>query len=450
MPPPAQPSPYLQNFLDGSALRAVYQPLVSLRQQKIVGYEGLIRGTNHATGAPVSPGELFAHAARERRTADLDHSCRRKVLDSFREIHQAQPDLVLSLNFDASVLDQGTEDPSPLRHLVQDAGINPSTVMLEIIESDCHGVEALRRFIATHKAAGFLIALDDVGAGHSNLNRIPLLKPDIIKIDRYLVQNLANDFYKREVFKALVRMSRTIGALTISEGVETREEAWASLELGADLIQGYYFSVPLETQQLETDNIFLNFKHPDSLNLERTGTNNWKARVDQLTADHKDSTLENLRIKRSRLRRYDMLTRDIQAELGKCEQEELDQNLKKLVHFYPLMECFYILNESGVQITDRVFVNPKSVRDHGCLFHPSPKGSDHSMRDYYFMLFEAGLDRLTFVTEPYLSMASGTLCVTYARIFRNTKNHRFMLCTDINANSLDQLRAEAPLDSSLG
>jgi hypothetical protein len=161
--------------------------------------------------------------------------------------------------------------------------------------------------------------------------------------------------------------------------------------------------------------------------------------------DHKDSTLENLRVKRSRLRRYDMLTRDIQAELGKCVQEDFDQSLKKLVHFYPLIECFYVLDESGVQITDRVFVNPKAVRNHGCLFHPSPIGSDHSMQDYYFMLFEAGLDRLTFVTEPYLSMASGTLCVTFARIFRNGGGHRFMLCTDFEANALERIRANAPM-----
>ena len=63
-----------------------------------------------------------------------------------------------------------------------------------------------------------------MGAGHSNLNRIPLLKPDLLKVGRFLVQHIHLEFHKQEVFKSLVGLAHKIGALTLAEGIETEEE----------------------------------------------------------------------------------------------------------------------------------------------------------------------------------------------------------------------------------
>jgi len=420
-PPSSQPS-FLQALLEGDHLRAVYQPLVSIRQNCVVGYEGLIRGSDPFTGTAVGPAELFARAVRDRRVLELDRACRQKVLDSFAAIQKTQPDMILSLNFDASVLDDGVEGSGHLRQVVEDAGLDPSTVMIEIIESNVQGIEALRRFIGAHRDAGFLIALDDVGAGHSNLNRIPLLRPDVLKIDRYLVQNLPADFHKQEVFRSLIQMCHKIGALVVAEGVETREEARAVLEMGVDIIQGYYFALP----------------HAAGHDFGAL----WKDRIAELGVEQKASILESLRVKRFKLRRYDVLTRDIQVELEKIQRKEFDRRLKELAHFYPLMECLYVLDEGGLQVTDTVFRAPEALRRHGRLFNPPPKGTDHSLRDYYFMLFEAGLGKSTYITEPYISLASGSRCMTFARVFRDGENHRFMLCADIDAQALDRLRAD--------
>ena len=80
-------------------------------------------------------------------------------------------------------------------------GLKPENIAIEIIESDVEDLKELQRFVQLYRSYGFLIALDDVGAGHSNLNRIPLIKPDILKIDRFLVQNIQDDFYKQEVLE---------------------------------------------------------------------------------------------------------------------------------------------------------------------------------------------------------------------------------------------------------
>ena len=67
---------------------------------------------------------------------------------------------------------------------------------------------------------GFLLALDDVGIGHTNLARIPRLEPDILKIDRVLVHGMSVNYHRREVFRSLLLLAHQIGALAIAEGVE--------------------------------------------------------------------------------------------------------------------------------------------------------------------------------------------------------------------------------------
>ena len=73
------------------------------------------------------------------------------------------------------------------------------------------------------------------------------------------------------------------------------------------------------------------------------------------------------------------------------------------------------------------------------MFRPGVKGSDHSMKDYYFMLMENGMGERTFVTEPYLSLATGTPCVTFARLFKNGSGKQSILCMDIKAQHLQNL-----------
>ena len=109
---------------------------------------------------------------------------------------------------------------------------------------------ASARWRVALRQRGFLVVLDDVGAGHSNLDRIPLIRPDIIKIDRSLITGVDADFYKQETFKSLVSLSRRIGALVVAEGIETEREAVAALELGADLLQGYFLGRPQAGGQL--------------------------------------------------------------------------------------------------------------------------------------------------------------------------------------------------------
>ena len=109
--------------------------------------------------------------------------------------------------------------------------------MIEINETKVQDNAVLKRFTDTYRKYGFMVALDDVGTGSSNMDRILLVKPNIIKVDISLVRNIHNDYFKQGIFKSLVNLCNRIGALVVAEGVESEEEAIQVLRLGGQMIQ---------------------------------------------------------------------------------------------------------------------------------------------------------------------------------------------------------------------
>ncbi|HVM33322.1 MAG TPA: EAL domain-containing protein, partial [bacterium] len=162
----------LAEIIEGEHLTPYFQPIVSVKNNSIVGYEGLARGVMPHTHQMIPPLALFAEAARRGLTLELDRLCRKQVFGMFKSIQARRPERLLSVNFEASVLDQGVQGSGNIIRQVEEAGLNPQSIIIEIIESNVEELEALEKFIATYRDFGFLIALDDVGAGHSNLNRI--------------------------------------------------------------------------------------------------------------------------------------------------------------------------------------------------------------------------------------------------------------------------------------
>src|SRR5580658_3730332 len=412
----------LREIIDGERVEAHFQPIVSLKRRSIVGLEGLTRGLQPGSPSLISPMDLFHQAAIQGLQLELDRLCRKKIMDDFRKIHAASPELILSVNLDASILDQGVVGSGHLRQQVSEMGLKPENIAIEIIESDVEDLKELQRFVQLYRDYGFLIALDDVGAGHSNLNRIPLIKPDILKIDRFLIQDIQDDFYKQEVLKSLVRMARHLGTLIIAEGVETEEEAVCLLDMDVDMIQGYYFSRPQKPGELEYDPVL--------------------CRIDGLGEAFKRTVLKRLGIKKLNMNRYYATLFEIQKELSRKNPVHFDSILRRIKGEFPQVECLYILDEAGNQVSDSVFNGQGRLQRNPVVFRPARKGADHTMKDYYYFLMEAGLNKTSYVTEPYLSMASGNSCVTLSSIFKNDNQKKYILCLDINTETLGQEQAE--------
>jgi len=109
--------------------------------------------------------------------------------------------------------------------------------------------------------------------------------------------------------------------------------------------------------------------------------------------------------------------------------------LHRLVAQHTQIECAYVLDEAGRQISDTFFGSTAGVCAASQMFKPAVVGTDHSLKEYFYVLLGVKLNKYT--TEPYVSMASGNLCRTIATLFRDSSNTRlFVLCVDVNAPRL--------------
>jgi EAL domain-containing protein (putative c-di-GMP-specific phosphodiesterase class I) len=284
-------------------------------------------------------------------------------------------------------------------------GVSPSRVALEFLESALSDVVKLEEFCRAARRAGFLVALDDVGTGHSNLERIPRLEPDILKIDRQLVHGMADSYHRREVFRSLLQLSHQIGALAIAEGVEVEADVIAGLALGCDLFQGFYFGRAVDPRA--------GGPLCDVGRLHEAG--------DQFRVDSK----RRLGERRLRHRRHEQAMRALVTEMKAVGEPDFSRVLSDALGRMPFVEALYVLDERGVQITDTAH---RAVSSRQALFHPSPVGADQSLKQYFLML-HAGLERYT--SDPYISMASGNFCITMSRYFNNVLGQSYVLCCDL-------------------
>lgn len=417
----------IDRIIEHCLITSHFQPLVAVRRGITLGYEALSRGVG-PKGITIPPDALFRLAGTRDKRLALDRACREAAFTSFSPIHKMYPDRLLFLNIDASLLKADVIGSGHIEQLAQRSGLEPSSVVLEIIESRVPDVQLLLQFIERHRDLGFMVALDDVGAGHSNLERIAAIKPDILKIDRGLIRNIHRELHRREAVHALTGLARRIGAMIVAEGVEQVEEAVMLLDAGADVLQGYLFAHPVPPGELE------DMKTPKG---KRTETA-LKSMMQQTAGAYADFSLARLQERQVRQESIMALAERLRERLALCPLELFTQELATLVSAHKHLECLYVLDTNGLQVTDTV-CNPLCTDAHKrFIYHPAEKGTDHSLKEYFLPFAQ----RLTtgersngviteIVSEPYISLASGNPCLTVALQITAADNNSYILCLDM-------------------
>lgn len=216
----------------------MFQPVVELTTGRPVGYEALIRGPRGSQFE--SPEVLFEQAYQRDRVAELDWACRATV---FRIAMEAGLPRSFALFVNAEPASLRTDCPPDLMETIA-AGIRDLRVVLELTErrltDDPAGVlEAVR--VARLRGEG--IAIDDMGAHPASLAMMPLVRPDIIKLDLSLVQKGPNLEVARTVNGVLAEIERT-GATVLAEGIESERHEATALAMGAMIGQGWRYGQP--------------------------------------------------------------------------------------------------------------------------------------------------------------------------------------------------------------
>ncbi len=238
----------LDTLLDPGRLSVVFQPIfeVGSGQLSLHGVECLIRGPK-GTNAE-RPAVLFEYVRRKRAEAAIDRAC---IATALAEAAQFPVPVRLNLNVHASTLGRDLSFPAFLLDRAAEAAIPPGMLVVEIVEhAPPLDVPAFRRALAELREAGLTIALDDVGLGQSNYKMILDVRPDIYKLDRYLVAGAWNDPYRQVILDSLARMVRRLEARAVAEGVEDTSELVAVEAAGIDLVQGFLLARPQPREQL--------------------------------------------------------------------------------------------------------------------------------------------------------------------------------------------------------
>lgn len=379
-----------------------FQPIVSMTRKTVIGFEGLIRGKVEQQIIP--PKTLFEAAGEQGLLVELDRVCREKIIEAFIPLSRVHQQKLLFLNIDASIIDR-VGGSNYLQQQICTTDINPQNIVIEINESKVQSVVALKRVVDTYRELGFLIAIDDIGAGFSNLNRIAHIKPDIIKIDMEIIRDIQKNYYKQEVFKSLVNLSNKIGSLVVAEGVENEDEALETLKLGGHMIQGYYFARPSE-----------GYQEPEHL----------EEKIESIIRVLKGVLNAETAKTRKKIKRNYRVVNHMIKELVQTSSKEFTAILLEHLNREKVIDCAYILDEWGIQCSETV-MGKHNDGQHKLLFCSSQRGFDHSLKRYFYGLWEEGRKKL--LTEPYVSLATGNLCRTLSHCFLHN-DKEYILCVD--------------------
>ena len=390
-------------IIENNRIYPVYQPIVSVKEKKIVGVEALTRGVDSSDDM-VTPDRLFCASKEYDKVLEFDRLCRKNAITKFGE-EGNKDDHILFLNFDPGILNDVSIGSCWMEKLVRANNIEPSSVAIEIVESQVESSKKLIEFTNLYRDLGFLIVLDDFGAEHSNLNRVIDLKPDIIKIDRKIVDCVSNEHYKRAIISSIVNLSNKTGVLTLAEGVENLNDITTCCELGVDLFQGFFFAKP-DKNLNGLDDRYLNSisKVSDELSYHLN-----------INARRKDD------ITKSYLKICDHYI----SELRGYSWEQIDGYFNRSNDFCDNVQCLYLLDEKGFQISG---TNCHIEFEKNKLFSPSIAGADHSLKEYYYQMENHRTDM--YLTDPYISLATGNICRTMSKRFMTSKNEEVILCID--------------------
>ncbi|HEV2292139.1 MAG TPA: EAL domain-containing protein [Gemmatimonadales bacterium] len=234
----------VDQLLAPGGLVATFQPIIRIAgsECRVEEVEGLVRGaagTNAARSAV-----LFEYARRKRIEPQIDRACTELVCRSAAPI--AGRGVGLSINVHAATLARDAEFPEFLLAQAAEAGFPGDHLTVELVEHSSHwNREGALAAIDRLRGAGVRIALDDVGRGHSNIDLLLDVRPDVVKLDRYFVLGASQCEMRRAVLASFRDMAAGLGAVVVAEGVETAEDLATVVEAGVVVVQGWYFGHPV-------------------------------------------------------------------------------------------------------------------------------------------------------------------------------------------------------------
>jgi diguanylate cyclase (GGDEF)-like protein len=239
----------MRQALDDGELSVYYQPIVDARTHEIVSLEALVRWERPGVGL-LPPSEFLPMAYRTGLIVELGQFVLRTACERLAVWQRKRPNLTVAVNVSHRELVH-PEFSSQVAGVVATTGLAPETVTLEVTETVLAAEEQIASILEPLMALGVRCSLDDFGTGHSSLSRLRQLQVEKLKIDRSFVADITGDEGSdSRLLVSIIGLAHSLGLGVVAEGVETERQAEFLTAHGCEELQGYYFSRPLSTSQM--------------------------------------------------------------------------------------------------------------------------------------------------------------------------------------------------------
>lgn len=239
----------LQKAIERHQLTLNYQPIVSLKTQKVVGFEALVRWYHPERGF-ICPAQLVDLAEKAGLIVPMGQWILSQACQHLLDWKQHFPHLFISVNLSEIQL----RHPSLFEQtetLLRSLKLPPYSLKLEITESSLmENFPYATRLLEKLKALNVRLLIDDFGTGYSSLSYLQKLPVDSLKIDRSFVKNIEFSSKDCEISKTIINLADSLGLEVVAEGIETSQQLDILKQMGCEFGQGYFFSPPLAQEEV--------------------------------------------------------------------------------------------------------------------------------------------------------------------------------------------------------
>jgi diguanylate cyclase (GGDEF)-like protein/PAS domain S-box-containing protein len=257
----------LRRAVERGEMRLHYQPIVSLADESIIGFEALVRW-QHSERGLVSPMDFIPVAEETGLIVPIGRWVLREACRQMSEWKRRDASamlLFMSVNLSGKQFTQ-PDLLGQVTRILEETGLDPHSLKLEITESVVmENIDAAIETLESLRSLGVEVSIDDFGTGYSSLSYLHRLPIDTLKVDRSFVSRMASNNENTEIVRTIVTLAQSLDMKVVAEGVETSEQLAQLQILRCEGAQGYLFSRPLDAEAASA--LLAGISSADTLNL---------------------------------------------------------------------------------------------------------------------------------------------------------------------------------------
>lgn len=235
----------LQKVINEKLMATYFQPIISLEDEGILGYEALNRPLFNEAFS--STEQFYDFVGQSSKLFEMEKLCRHLAVHRFDNqlTDQDYSKLLLFINVNPHVLSDPSFSSGKTLEILNHLRLQPHQIVLEVTEKGAvHDYPEFLKALTYYRNQGFRIAVDDAGTGYNSLKTLVYTQPEFIKMDRSIIHGISIHRYQQEMVDLLLDYANRVKTKVIAEGIETREDYDYLRQLGLHFGQGYFIGKP--------------------------------------------------------------------------------------------------------------------------------------------------------------------------------------------------------------